>query len=64
MRLALVSRKPPDCEGMAHRSLLQSFLRQLRWLFFGVPKGRPRGRWVYNSSDGVWRYYVNDIEDR
>lgn len=60
--------KPPDTEGGVKehwlRSLLRSFVRQLRWLVFGIPKSRRRGRWVYNSQDQTWRYYLDDVEYR
>lgn len=52
--------QPPDTEGETQGSLLRTLLRQLRWLVFGIPKGRHRGRWVYNSADKTWRYYVDD----
>lgn len=57
--------KPPVVEGEAQqgviRSLLHSFVDQLRYLVFGAPKGRNRGRWVYNTRDRTWRYYVDDV---
>ena len=54
--------EPTLPKGRAGKCLLSTAIMQIKWLLFGVPKPRRKGRWVYNSLDKIWRYYLDDIK--